>query len=438
MISVGQKRQPGWRSVRWPLILGVLALALRLAYFQLVIGGSSPLQGDEGVYHGIAVSYLNGQGWRDPVSGHQSERSPLLSAWLVVLYGAAGVNLSLARYTMLIGSALMVVALYAVVKLATRGREDVAVSAALLLAVYPPAWHWSWQVMTETPTALLALLGVAAFYLGARRGSPAWAAATGCLWGGLALCRLNYLPLLPAMWLGQQLLTRLTPLDVRWTGRQWGLSALVWLATLAPWVAHNYAAQGRFVPATTQLGQMMMICNGTLDHPFVQDGLYYKNPELTARMAQAESELAWNAMGMAIGSAEIRANWRLLPHAVLMRALNFWVQRPQAMDPGWSPSDLIMLVIWLPLLGLSIYSYRLWSWRHDWLAALIVLCVFGTILPFWGGPRFRFPVDALIIGRAAIPLASLMPWLRARYGLPGWRNGPRLETAAGAGSIGAA
>lgn len=412
MSALTPSRRRRW-ALRWSIGLGLLALALRLVYFQVVVGGSSPLQGDEGAYHGIAVSYLSGQGWRDPASGHQSERSPLVSVALVVVYGLLGIDLTAARYAMIVASALTVTALFMVVYDVT-GQRMAAILAGLLLALYPPAWHWSWQLMTETPSALLVLLGLAAFYRAARRGTWLWAVVAGLIWGALALCRANFLPLLPGLWVGQLVLARLTRLEMRWTGRQWAWGALAWLITLTPWLAHNYAAQGQFVLGTTQLGQMMMICNGTLDHPYVQDGLYYKNPLLAARMAEAQTEIEWNALGVALGSAEIRAHWQLLPRAILMRALNFWVQRPHAMEPVWSLADRVMLIIWLPLLALALYSYRLWDWRQDWPAGLIILCAFLVILPFWGGPRFRFPVDALIIGRGALSLTALATWLRAR------------------------
>jgi hypothetical protein len=53
-------------------------------------------------------------------------------------------------------------------------------------------------------------------------------------------------------------------------------------------------------------------------------------------------------------------------------------------------------------------------WQADWPSLAVIAYAFLVTLPFWGTPRFRFPVDPLIILRALVGVDASVGAARAR------------------------
>ena len=158
------------------------------------------------------------------------------------------------------------------------------------------------------------------------------------------------------------------------------------------------------MPGTSAAGSVIMVSNVPLTHPAIQAGMYFKNSEELQFLAK-QPEGMWNSLGLELALRHIGQNLALLLRPLLNRALNFWTPRPNPYDPSWDRNDWIMLVVWLPILMLFLSSFFKWSWRNDWPALVMILYAFIFTLPFWGTPRFRFPVDPLIVLRAMMGLA---------------------------------
>ena len=67
-----------------------------------------------------------------------------------------------------------------------------------------------------------------------------------------------------------------------------------------------------------------------------------------------------------------------------------------------------MLFIWIPILILYFFSFKIWSWKNDWLLTLFIIYCMICTLPFWGAPRFRFPIDPFIIFRSITGIIILL------------------------------
>ena len=104
--------------------------------------------------------------------------------------------------------------------------------------------------------------------------------------------------------------------------------------------------------------------------------------------------------------SEISENWRLLPKPILNRAKNFWSWRPDPYDTNFTLYDFVMALLYIPILIFFIFGLFKCNFQNSWPAIVIILYVFITILPFWGSPRFRFPVDSLIIMMASFGIIS--------------------------------
>ena len=79
------------------------------------------------------------------------------------------------------------------------------------------------------------------------------------------------------------------------------------------------------------------------------------------------------------------------------RIKNFWSWRPDPYDEKWTRNDSIMFLFWIPVLVGLLGSVALVRWRQVWPVFAVVGYSFFIVLPFWSTPRFRFPVDALLV-----------------------------------------
>lgn len=373
-----------------PTVLFLVSFGVRSGALIFTIGVDTPLSGDMGAYHSRAMSIAQGD-W----TSWGASRSPILPAFLAASYWALGETPGVGRWTVVVLASLIAPCLYLYLRAISGDTTRLALIGGLAWSFYPPAIVWGTHLLTETPAALLVLAGTLAFVRAARTGSSSTAAFCGVLWALSSLNRPKYL-LLPVALLAVQLVLR-DRLDLRWSRRQWIFGLALSVLTLAPWTLRNYHTLGGFVPTTSYGGIMISSCNATLGHPAVQAGGYYHDPAIRGAVTE-RPEREWARTGLRLAVARISEAPHLLFEAVLYRALNFWHFRPNPYRPDWNRNDTVMLVIWSPILVLFLLSLR--RSVADWPGLVTIAFAFALTLPFWGAPRFRFPVDPLILARA--------------------------------------
>ena len=101
-VTEGRKSLAGNRVLWVVVALFAVSFLVRGAYLMASTGVDAPLSGDEPDYHGIAASFLRGDGWTDP-AGNLSYRPPLLPFQLLLLYGVAGLDPVAARWQWITG-----------------------------------------------------------------------------------------------------------------------------------------------------------------------------------------------------------------------------------------------------------------------------------------------------------------------------------------------
>ena len=178
---------------------------------------------------------------------------------------------------------------------------------------------------------------------------------SGLLWGLAALNRPVFL-MLPVFMLISQLLLQLFFKHIQWKWRikNWAIGILVMIITISPWTIHNLFVHEEFVPIHTASGYMMLICNGKLNHPDIQKGLfYYKDEQYKATLNDNLTEIEKDKLSMKMALSEIRSNWSLLPKPILNRAKNFWTWRPDPYDNNFTRNDLVMALVYICLLYTS-------------------------------------------------------------------------------------
>ena len=315
-------------------------------------------------------------------------------------------------------SSLVAPAIFIVSKTLFNNKLAVSLTAAIIVTFYPPSIYYSNMLLTENAASLFTPLILISYLLTSKTHSFWGAVVSGILWGLAALNRPVFL-MLPIFLLISQILLQIISKSTfwRWRFRNWAIGILVMIITIAPWTVHNYLVHEKFVPLHSASGYMMLICNGKLNHPDIQKGLfYYKDKQYETILNDTLNEIEKDEEAMQMALSEIRKNWRLLPEPLLNRAKHFWTWRPDPYDSTFTTNDLIMAIIWIPILFFFTFSLFNRKVQTSWPALAIIMYVFVTILPFWGSPRFRFPIDSLIIMLASFSFIEVISIFKNKSG----------------------
>ncbi len=172
----------GWAAYRLDALLVALlflvAVAVRLPYFLLV-----PLYSDEWyeILWGLDIAF----GRRLPLTAVDAYVGPFFAYLLAALFRILGLSPSLPRLTMVVGGALMVVAVYWLAR-AVGGRWAGLVAAALTTTCPFLVTYASHMAYSSCLTPLFMTLTLAALYVGVTRDRP-WLLALGGLLAAVTL-----------------------------------------------------------------------------------------------------------------------------------------------------------------------------------------------------------------------------------------------------------
>ncbi len=403
---------------RWPptalaILLFLFALALRLPW---LLGDPVPLAGDEGTYHALAVRLSEGRGFVRESGEPTAIRTPGLPATLGLVYLAAGPDLTVARVVLAVVTSLTAPALYGLC-LALFGSASLALLAGVSWAVLPTSRRLAGALLCEPLAALLLVLAVLLTIRAERRHSSFLAGSAGLVLGFAVLTRVFLLPVLvaPLAWL-----------VARGSRRQ---AAVLLAATgliLGAWAARNVVRMGAFT-LSTQTGVVWQGNNawarGSWPGDWAPQGahLLAKYPDLVRMNEVGRSRLFVREAVNEVVSHPGRILW-LLPRKLLI-FLSPW----SYLGFDWLYAGLLPF----SLLGTLHLAMRP-GYRHTlWLLGVPVLGVLVVCLVVFGDPRFRHPVDPLIIVLASVGLAEAASWLgiRAALATDDVRGDPLQRTA---------
>jgi len=239
-------------------LAAILLVALGLRVFEAANDTSLPAK-DAAEYDELAMSLLEGRGYRAPSGKLTAYRPPLYPLFLCAVYRVAGHDYQAVKLVQSFLSTVTV-ALVALWAWALFGRRA-ALWAALIAAVYTPAIHYYFgvtSILTETLYTFLltgALTAWTVFFT--RRPAMPVAVFSGLLWGGAVLARAVALPLL----LVSPVLALVLRADRRSILRYHLVCWSVAAALLAPWVIRNARVFGAFVPSSTNGGASFYASN---------------------------------------------------------------------------------------------------------------------------------------------------------------------------------
>ncbi len=389
----------------WLLI--AFALALRLfAVFHLP-GYSSETGLDH--YEAVAKAFLEGKGFMHLEGKLSAYRAPLYPLFLAGVYRMFGPLPAMAWIAQCVLGALTAGCIYL---LATRYvPRRYALAAGVTAAVYPPFLRTCGFLLSETLFLCLFMAALCCL-------RPRWwetslgrAAAAGALFGLASLTRpvVFLLPLgLIVLAAGVGLVSKTR---VRWTAL--GVLAVAFFLILAPWGIRNWMLLGKPVLTTTESGASLWI--GVHPDPM---GFGYNNfDNLVGLLDKAgmTGELEMDKYLFEEGLRDIGADpVRYAKLAVAKIAWLYYVFDGNDYGMGTCYNLPAALIIALGLAGMAWAGLR----KENLMLSVIVLYFTGIAAVLYGIPRFRMPVDPLLMIFGVIALhatGTTKPAVRTRW-----------------------
>ena len=394
--SVDQRCQnnPDFTAKMW-IGLFIASFLIRALFGIYGLDIDRPFAGDEGGFHWRAVKILEGS------IGQRAHRAPLTAVAIVPAYSIFGATVEVGRWMMILISSLGAPLVFSLGSKIS-GNQMVGSISGIYWAVYPPSIIYTAFVYTETLSAVLILSSVICYLWAARTEKIMPAFLTGLVWGCLALNRATFLLLPFFLMFSAIVFGRFLPLSTRFTSRQWISAIALFCLTLTPWVIHTYSLYGTFMPHNTRGGSVLLVSNGNLDSPMVKKGGYSKEEEYNLSKFNPElNKYQVDTLKREMAVQKITDHLMNRPgeYALVIgrRIKNFWSWRPDPYDEGWTRNDSVMFIFWVPVLLGLVASLFFVRWAQVWPVFAVTGYSFLVVLPFWSTPRFRFPVDALLV-----------------------------------------
>ena len=398
-------------SLGFILTLFFCALLIRILVNVFILDISRPFEGDESIYYERAIDLIHGD-WVG-----SSQRPPLLGTILVPFFVLFGDSLEIGRFANILISSASCPAVYVLGRTLLKSVNS-SKFGAIIWTLYPPSIWYAGTLLTESLSVLLIILVSTMLLKTVRSNSYRDGVILGIFIALLVLNRSLYImvfiPILLFLfaYIRPRIVMDVGPLNCRWKSLM-VISVVFASFTLvtSPWVIHNYIALGKFVPHSTQGGQVLMYSNEQIKNERIQEGSYIKNLETFHKAVGNSSpdEFHADSLKRDIAMSSIKEDWNYLPKPIVNRFKNFWSSRPDPYDNSWTLNDTIMALIWVPLLFFSILGLIENKLSLNLPVLILVSYTCVLVLPFWGIPRFRYPIDPLIILMGSSGLVAFYP-----------------------------
>lgn len=398
---------PGQRIVLIGIFVG--ALTIRLGWALHVDGRALTYSDDAKAFQDLAVNLATSHQFNTTIDPpHRSDlpyaqRAPLTPLVLAIAYTGFGSRFIVGQLVFACTSAVSVLVAFRLGK--KLFGENVGIATGLIAATYPFFVFLSAIPLSENLAILLyTLLTLLLIDIGKKR-SNRHAIATGCILGLAALNRpqiLGFLPFLGVLALADS--------DSALAHRMRWLAIAVVTAgvVLLPWTVRNRVVIGGWFPVSLQGGFVLYQGNNpytqtALDH--LQSGArgWYDDPRFAEPLAGL-SPLERDRTALHLGFQFMRAHPGLTARYSFQKIALFL----SAYDHPVARAS------WYPILAFGVIGFGLSirRWRDLLPLYLIVLQTALTAAIFTSMPRFRAPVEPILILMAAF--AALQVWERVR------------------------
>ena len=435
------KRLKGWLPA---LCIFALALAVRVIYNNTVAHNYTPLH-DSLFYQTIGLNLLREHCFcLHPyiATVYRAPLWPFLIAGLSLIFGPGDYMARI--FLSVVGSGTCVL-----VYLFARDLfgKPLGLLAGVIAAIYPELYIYDGWLYTESLYIFLSFALCYALYCIQRaRGEKTWQWVTsGILLGLLSLTRPNGLLLLVMVIVWAMLLLWFKLLARLATLRGVLVTTILALALVAPWTVRNYLVSHTFIPVATGDGTVLLGAyndqvltgpppQGTWINPNISvPGVALKFPLYTC---DPPCEVQREDVFKNAATQWIRVHLGIIPHLLALHFLNMWqpatfeADLPVDRFPNQESSKLVLAMMQtfpIPIfilagiaLLLTLYRWRELLFLYGSIALTIALSLY-----FYGIPRFRAPIEPILILLAVgtlwwlvSPEKGAMRWLFAQFQPP--------------------
>ncbi len=392
------------QNIRFDLIamsvLFALALILRLLFVFSSHGNA--VTPDGALYSNIATRLLHGQGFIQDARSYFIVVPPFYPIFLAFVYAFFGVGNSIAVLIIqaLLG-ALTVVFIYKTAE--ELFNHWTGLFAGLLFSIYSVSIYWTGFVLTETLFTFLVVLFTYVLARLLRPQATYWTAGLlGLIWGITSLTRPHLLFFVPFLWALLFIVQKRRGLKLA------GISTLLLLITIAPWIGYLYAEYGCVIPIASHGGLALWCGNGPFVNPdrYYSSTLYVNNPLFTTQLREGmnlppceQDRFFRNAALQFIISHPLRFVDNTYRKFVLFRKpvnLHMKVSGISLLDKITNLTDKWSLILFLPGFIFSLFPKQNFKRNQTslWLILYYSLIVSVNIIVSHG--RYRLPTMPLV------------------------------------------
>jgi hypothetical protein len=410
-------------AILWALMILSIALAFRIWVLMATAGFDYAPSNDDALFDRIGQTLAStGRYALTPESPSTASRSPLLPLVLAAVYRLTGHGTAVAQGLLLLLSALTApVTLLAGQEAAER---RVGVLAGLWVALDPFAWIFAGLLYSEALFVFLTTLAVWLLLRAVRKPQPGRLILLGLTLGLCALARPNGF----VVAMGCIVILPLAS-DGRATDRirQAAQVLAVTAVVMGPWVVRNAVVLGRFIPTSTDTGQVLLgfYNESCLEYRCLEWIPPRVLPEVTEYHLADMDELERNDVQAELALAFLRAHPVEFLDLMPGKLAHYWAQDTYIPDTTYRASPAQVLVDFqrtyyrflLPVGIVGLLLLYLTGRRQEFVVLTSVVAIFSmTTLVLWGNARLRLPLHPLLAIAAAFAITiaydRTKAWLR--------------------------
>ena len=395
------------RNVQLAISLFLVSAFIRILFLELYWPNTDITWDDEPDYVSLAEYIKSGQSWINQEA--PTTRPVLLS---LIISPLLDLGTHIIRISLVLISSLTPLFVFYLSKKAFGLTKIQSLLPSAIWAFYPPAIWYSGLILTESITSLLVTI-TALCLINIKESSRIYfVILTGITIGCLILARSSYvyLPMfIIAASICSKVLFKTSLINIK--------SILLIVGTVglitSPIIIRNYNTIGSILPIESRLPYGLVVSNGDMTSPIIKQGGYDKLSPAMFKLSELNKlETSYSDLVVYAKSTvfkELRTNSSMIPQVLVNRTFNYWGSRPDPFDPRITINDIILGIIWIPILIAFLLALRFYKSSNFWIFMILILYAYLTTMIFWSSPRFRFPSDSLIIILASVSVLKLKP-----------------------------
>ena len=378
------------------LLIFLLALMVRILFNIFYVGTADVPVSDAQDYHQLALSLLHTGTY------HSTFRPPLLPFFIAILYKLFSVNYFVVRVVLSIFSSFTCLIVYKITK--ELFDKQIALIAAFISSIYWMMLYWSGFLLTETLCTFFLTLTVFYFIKSAK-----YHRLRHFILGGM------YLGLAALTWAFVFPFFTLLPLwafasfrnNLKLALKGYMVVLFAMFLTILPWTVRNYLVTHRFIPITSQSGQVFLGTNnpdvlkhfkGGWIHPtksslFQEEEIHHYREQLSTEEA---SNLCWKK-----GIRFVAKNPLFTAKLTFYKFKLFWHLHGDISLPSLQYFFILLFAIYGSIISLKILNT---------VSILYLLPLFFSIMSliFWGDDRIRSPIEPIFVIFAAYGINKIL------------------------------